>query len=167
MLCKPAVGYLLLNRWVRVAIVRRGLQCRGRRARPLECSPPHCAAMQGSGFPNAQLRGWRYCRSAHPTEALFHLLPSGTRWCYHKGGEHCSQNIMITIDLIGERAYQRCWDRECTVLAPSQLGRVKAKHALSRPPASAMPTLVQLIEFERVEGCRVDDTYTRVRSSSC
>ena len=89
-------------------------------------------------------------------QALLHILPAGTRWCFHKGCEHRSQNVMLTIDLVSERAWQRCWDHECVITAPSGGGHLKAKYALGRPPARAVPSLVQLVNFEANRGCLND-----------
>jgi len=49
----------------------------------------------GGGAPAASVRDWRYVRSAHPAERLLHLTASGTRYCFHKGREHKSQNVMV------------------------------------------------------------------------
>ena len=50
----------------------------------------------GGGAPAASVRDWRYVRSAHPAERLLHLTASGTRYCFHKGRAHKSQNVMVT-----------------------------------------------------------------------
>lgn len=60
---------------------------------------------------------------------------------------------MLTVDLLNGQAYQRCWDSvDCAVAAPpSALGGpavLKARHALGRPPAAALPALSQLWAFE-------------------
>jgi len=121
---------------------------------PLPFSPLAEWALQqirafGAGFPGATIGGWRYCRSAHPTEALLHLMPKGTRFCYHIGREHRSQNTMLTISLIKERAWQRCWDADCVVPSNVPAMNLKAKHSCSSPPPSLVPSLLDLIRFER------------------
>ena len=66
----------------------------------------------------------------------------------HKNREHKSNLTMLTVDLHLGLAYQRCWDAaDCVVHVGG--GRVKAKHRLPRPPASALPELAALEAFER------------------
>ena len=93
---------------------------------------------------------WTYLRSEHPNERLLHLAASGTRFCFAKGRQHKSQNVMLTVDLAGRAgplAYQRCWDN--TDCIEHRAGcSVKSKHALGRPPADMMPSWDELQRFE-------------------
>merc|ERR1719440_2449115 len=101
---------------------------------------------RGVADAHVDVNGWRYVRGDHPGEQLLHLSAQGTRYCFHKGREHRAQKVMITIDLLRHRAWQRCWDPECKHIhrrngcqeqgdaAAKICYDVKAKHSLGRPP---------------------------------
>lgn len=99
------------------------------------------------------IRSWRYLRSEYPNERLLHLTARGTRYCFSRGRQHQGQNVMISVDLLQGRAWQRCWDNtDCVVRVADHMGKeslIKAKQAISRPSASLLPTFAELQEFER------------------
>ena len=103
---------------------------------------------------------WKYLRSEFPNELLLHLTARGTRYCFERGRQHASQNVMLSVDLIAARAWQRCWDHDCAVsdcavqleAADGSRRVLKAKHALEAPPRQAVPSLASLFEFEARSG---------------
>ena len=91
---------------------------------------------------------WIYLRSEFPIERLLHLTATGTRFCFAKGRQHKGQHVMLTVDLIAQVAYQRCWDNaDCVVHGPRGV-RLKSKHPLGRPPIDVLPTWAELQRFE-------------------
>ena len=127
-------------------------------------------------MPSAAVKEWRYVRSEHPTERLIHFTAEGTRYCFHKHGQHKNNNVMVTVDLLRGEAWQRCWDKECVhVVAgegafpgapPSVLGgELRAKHVLTRPPADDLPDHLQLHRFEVDHGL-ITDTAEGVSSDA-
>ena len=107
-----------------------------------------CAA-DGGG---SRVRKWAYIRSQYPRECYLHLTASGTRYCFARGRQHRSQLVMLTVDLLGGAAWQRCWDNvDCIahVTAPNgQPRQLKLKHPLRPPPRETMPNEQQLGAFE-------------------
>ena len=93
------------------------------------------------------VRKWAYLRSEHPNEALLHLTAHGTRFCFHRGRQHKSQLVMISIDLLRGVAFQRCWDSVDCVEEVRGV-TLKCKHRLGRP-AAALPSLADLLEYEK------------------
>ena len=89
-------------------------------------------------------------RSEHPTERLIHFTAEGTRYCFHKHGQHKNNNVMVTVDLLRGEAWQRCWDHECVVHAapPHEAMELKARHALGRAPMHLLPPQSDLRALE-------------------
>jgi len=91
---------------------------------------------------------WIYLRSEFPLERLLHLTATGTRFCFAKGRQHKGQHVMLTVDLVAQVAYQRCWDNtDCVVHGPRGI-HLKSKHPLGRPPIDVLPTWAELQRFE-------------------
>ena len=55
------------------------------------------------------MTAWRYEHAAQPEEMLVHAFGRGGH-CHHVGRPHASENIMVTIDMLNQLAWQRCWD---------------------------------------------------------
>ena len=108
----------------------------------------------GGASAPCRVRNWQYTRSEFPCERLLHLTAAGTRWCQHRGRQHKSQLVMLSIDLLSGTAWQRCWDSvDCVVHATrasdGRVAMLKAKAEARRPDASVMPTWTELDAFER------------------
>jgi len=70
-------------------------------------------------------------------------------YCHCIGRPHSEQNIMISVDMFGGIAYQRCWDRSCR----DSETKGSAKHILScQPPAGSLPTKDALDKFDAEAG---------------
>ncbi|KAL1526788.1 hypothetical protein AB1Y20_015484 [Prymnesium parvum] len=105
---------------------------------------------------------WKYLRSEHPVEILLHLTARGTRYCFARGRPHKNQSVMLSVDLIGRRAWQRCWDSDCVTLTREGEGSniaLKSKHELERPPPDAVPSLPVLMHFEAEHSTPTDDAH--------
>jgi hypothetical protein len=61
---------------------------------------------------------------------------------------------MLTVDLLGGVAYARCWDPECVVLCSKSGLQLKAKHRVGAPPAAVLPSLDDLLAYERATDTR-------------
>ena len=131
--------------------------CRGTGAPPAEpfgaLAAYAVSQMQGwgSGYPNAAVQQWAYVRSKRcagtPGEALLHLTARGRGFCAHLRREHRSQKAMVSVDLVSGRAWHRCWDASCRAADGTA-----ARHELPQPPAAAVPSLEELLDFERARG---------------
>ena len=87
----------------------------------------------------------RYEYSENEAYVHFTLNRSYASHCHCIGRPHAGNNVMISIDLFNNVAYQRCWDRSCR----DKRTQAIAKHVLSSsPPAGAMPTKEQLDEYD-------------------
>ena len=93
--------------------------CRVRRWQYVRYSPPTGPPQPHIAKPSL-CASPRYVRSEHPCERLLHLTAGGTRWCFHRGRQHKSQLVMLTIDLLGGRAWQVRRDRLCQSNAHDQ-----------------------------------------------
>lgn len=77
---------------------------------------------------------WRYERASAPSEMLVHVTGSERGVCAHIGRAHVSWHVMVTLDLLNDLAWLRCWDQQCIVRCRGG-EYVKAKHSLgSLPP---------------------------------
>ena len=94
------------------------------------------------------VRRWSYVCADWPQERLLHMTAEGTRFCFSRGRQHKSQAVMLTVDLNGGFAWQRCWDAGDCVLAVGAGQRIKSRHSIGRPPAGALPSHSEMEEFE-------------------
>mmetsp|Transcript_1481 Transcript_1481/g.3539 ORF Transcript_1481/g.3539 Transcript_1481/m.3539 type:complete len:578 (+) Transcript_1481:931-2664(+) len=104
-----------------------------------------------AGLPNAKRMGYAINEARYEyseTEAYVHFTLNRTyaSHCHCIGRAHAENNIMISIDLFNDTAYQRCWDVTCK--DPNT--KARAKRVLSSsPPPGTMPTKDQIDEYER------------------
>ena len=57
-------------------------------------------------------------------------------------------NIMLTIDLLSGKAFQRCWDQQCIRPNASGRGYTKARHYVGVAPMESLPAETALQDLE-------------------
>ena len=79
---------------------------------------------------------WRYVAAEFPSERYLHLsVPGRGVFCRSRGRPHANQNLVVTVDPINGRCWQRCYDGEdCARNVPTTAGgvcRIANRHELA------------------------------------
>lgn len=88
----------------------------------------------------------RYERSQQEAYVHFTISRNFASHCHFIGRPHLQNNIMVSIDLMSNTAYQRCWDCQCR---DPRRSKRKARQVLSTsPPDGIVPSMEDALKFE-------------------
>ncbi|KAJ1454122.1 hypothetical protein M885DRAFT_498251 [Pelagophyceae sp. CCMP2097] len=94
---------------------------------PFDALGKHAASVAAAfpkGRPNAKVFLWKYICADFPAERLVSCTLDGPDHCFSASRAHKSNKTIVVFDLVGKRAWQKCWDKQdCSrVVAPFECG---------------------------------------------
>ena len=100
------------------------------------------------------LMSWRYVAAEFPSERYLHLTVKGQGVvCRSRGRPHQNQNLVVTVDPVNGRCWQRCYDgADCARNVPTTSGgvcRVANRHELAAPADDLKVDRAALLAFEK------------------
>ena len=100
------------------------------------------------------LMSWRYVAAEYPSERYLHLAVKGRGVvCRSRGRAHQNQNLVVSIDPINGRCWQRCHDgADCAHDVPTTRGgvcRLANRHSLVAPADDLKVDRAALLAFEQ------------------
>ena len=100
------------------------------------------------------LMSWRYVAAEFPSERYLHLTVKGQGvFCRSRGRPHQNQNLVVTVDPVNGRCWQRCYDgADCARNVPTTSGgvcRVANRHELAAPADDLKVDRRALLAFEK------------------
>ena len=100
------------------------------------------------------LMSWRYVAAEFPSERYLHLTVKGQGvFCRSRGRPHQNQNLVVTVDPVNGRCWQRCYDgADCARNVPTTSGgvcRIANRHELAAPADDLKVDRRALLAFEK------------------
>jgi hypothetical protein len=100
------------------------------------------------------LMSWRYVAAEFPSERYLHLTVKGQGvFCRSRGRPHQNQNLVVTVDPVNGRCWQRCYDNpDCARNVPTTSGgvcRLANRHELAAPADDLKVDRAALLAFEK------------------
>jgi len=100
------------------------------------------------------LMSWRYVAAEFPSERYLHLNVKGQGvFCRSRGRPHQNQNLVVTVDPVNGRCWQRCYDgADCARDVPTTSGgvcRLANRHELAAPADDLKVDRAALCSFEQ------------------
>ena len=100
------------------------------------------------------LMSWRYVAAEFPSERYLHLTVKGQGvFCRSRGRPHQNQNLVVTVDPVNGRCWQRCYDNpDCARNVPTTSGgvcRLANRHELAAPADDLKVDRAALCTFEQ------------------
>ena len=97
---------------------------------------------------------WRYVAAEFPSERYLHLTVKGQGvFCRSRGRPHQNQNLVVTVDPVNGRCWQRCYDgADCARNVPTTSGgvcRLANRHELAAPADDLKVDRAALPAFEK------------------
>ena len=100
------------------------------------------------------LMSWRYVAAEFPSERYLHLTVKGQGvFCRSRGRPHQNQNLVVTVDPVNGRCWQRCYDdADCARDVSTTSGgvcRLANRHELAAPADDLKVDRAALLAFEK------------------